>query len=174
MPLLFAIVAISGFAIALACAFASSASFVLVTHQSVKFAALWSLSRLLSFLRHLFCHSPIHQLLFHDTTSLIRLVLSRLLPCRLCTLFQATTHTSSYDMSLLVSESLCVVFASCVPTFPRSIGTGSLSALISLMMISNFSGSSSNFLGSVRKRPCDVLWHHFSSPLSSSVLHQSL
>ena len=64
--------------------------------------------------------------------------------------FRVIAHTSSYDMSLLVSESLCVIFASCVPTFPRSIGTGPSSAIISLTMVSSFSTISSNFLGPVR------------------------
>ena len=53
-------------------------------------------------------------------------------------------------MSLLASESLCVVFASCAPTLPKSIGTGPSSATISLTMISNFSMISSKFLGPVR------------------------
>ena len=60
---------------------------------------------LLPFLRYLFRHSSIHQLLFHDATSLIRSV-----PAPLAALypFQEIAHTSSYDMSLLVSESLCI------------------------------------------------------------------
>ena len=64
--------------------------------------------------------------------------------------FRAIAHTSSYDVSLLVSESLCVILASCVSTFPRSIGTGPSSDIISLMMISSFSMISSNFFGPVK------------------------
>ena len=64
--------------------------------------------------------------------------------------FQAIAHTSSYDMSLLVCESLCVIFASCVPTFPRPCGAVPLSAIISLMLVSSFSMISSNLLGPVR------------------------
>ena len=59
-------------------------------------------------------------------------------------------HTSSYDMSLLESESFCVIFVSFVPTFPSSIGTGPSSAIISFTMISSFSIISSKFLGPVR------------------------
>ena len=59
-------------------------------------------------------------------------------------------HTSSDDMSLLVSGSLCVIFASCVPTFHKSFGNGLSSAIMSLMMISSFSMTSSDVLGPVR------------------------
>ena len=87
---------------------------------------------LLSSIR-LFCHSPIHQLLFH-----VPAPFGPFLPVPLPALypFQAIAHTLSCDTSLLASWSVCVVLASCVPTFPRSIGTGPSSAIISLMMIS--------------------------------------
>ena len=71
------------------------------------------------------------------------------------------THISSYDMSLLTSWSLCVVVASCVPTFPRSSGTGPSSAITSLMMTSNFSMIFVELSRSRQELPCEVLRHHF-------------
>ena len=46
----------------------------------------WDPFCLLSWLRHLSCHSSIHQLLFHDAMFTIRLVPFCLLLCRPCTL----------------------------------------------------------------------------------------
>ena len=53
----------------------------------------WSPSCLLSCLRHLSCHSSIHQLLFHDATLQVPSDFPCLFPCRLCTLSrQWRTH----------------------------------------------------------------------------------
>ena len=116
---------------------------------------------LLYFLGHLFCQPSTHQLLFHDTTFLLHLVLSCLFPCQLCFLLNAMAHISSYGMSLLASWSLCVVVASCVQTFPRSSGTGPSSAITSLMMTSNFSMIFVELSRSRQELPCEVLRHHF-------------
>ena len=125
-------------------AFASSACFGLVTVQ-IRFGALGAL--LASFLASVISSAtrPFIPFFFHDATLPLRWVLSCLFPCQRCTLSKR-----SHTRSLLVSESLCVIFAWCVRTFPRSIGTGPSSAIISLMMISSFSMISSNFLGPVR------------------------
>ena len=123
-PLLSAIVAVSGFTLALAFAFPPIASLVLVAHSSL--LPLGPLC-LLSWLRHIPCHSSTHQLLGHNAP------------------FQAIAHTSSCDVSLLLSESLCVVFASYAPTLPWSTGVGASSDTFSLM-ISNFYRISSKFL----------------------------
>ena len=106
--------------------------FLCPCHCTIRVCCPSSPSYLLSFLRHLFCHSPIHQLLLHEATSLIRSVLSCLIHGQLSILSTRSHHTSSYDMSLLVSESPCVIFASCVPTFPRSMGTGPSSDILKL------------------------------------------
>ena len=109
---------------------------------------------------------------FHDATPLIRLVLSCRFPLPALYTFQAMAHTSSCDMSLLMSESSCVDFVSYPLTFPKPI--------ISLMIISSFSTISSNFLGPVtwlhlsdlqNCGPCRTLRHMASataSPQSSS------
>ena len=128
MPLPSAIVAIESFALTFAFAFVYVGSFVFVT-VPIRCADLGAFLFLLSFLHHLFRHSlhssaPSSYLL--GTTSLLRLVLSCLLLYQFCIL-STRPHTSSHDMSLLSSWSLCVVLASCVPTLSRLIGTGTSS-----------------------------------------------
>ena len=74
--------------------------------------------------------------------------------------FQAIAHTSSYDMSLHAFWSLCVDLAPCVP-FPRSVGSGPSSAIISLMMISNLFHILVEFPRPRQELSLAVLWHHF-------------
>ena len=61
--------------------------------------------------------------------------------------FHAIAHTSSCDMTWFASGSSCAVVASCVPTFPRSIGIGPSPGTTPLMATSNSSMISSKFLG---------------------------
>ena len=91
------------------------------THRANQVCCPWNMSYLLSLFRYLFGHSSTHQLLFHDATSLIRWVLF-CLPTPLPAMqdLHGIAHTSSYDMSLLVCESLCVVSASCVSPLVKS------------------------------------------------------
>ena len=105
----------------------------------------WSPSCILSYLHHLSCRSAIHQLRSHDAVFLIHSVFFLHAPLPALYPFQAMAHTSSYDMSLLVSESFCVIFVPFVPTLSRSVGTGPSSAIISFTMISSFSIISSIF-----------------------------
>ena len=119
MPLLSAIAAISGFVLAFVFAFAfvSSASFC-PCHRTNQVCCPWtpflppflppsSLPSLVhSSAPYPRCHAP-------DPVLFLRAPLPALNP------FQAIAHTSSYDVSLLVSESLYVILASCVPTYPR-------------------------------------------------------
>ena len=122
--------------------FAFAFAFASVSSDSFVGALLTSFLSSISFATRPFINS-----FFHDATSLIRLVLSCRLPCRHCTQAMRSHTRRRVTCRCSCPDQLCVVFVSCVPTFPKSIGTGPSSAIISLMMIFSFSVISSQFLG---------------------------
>ena len=114
VPLLSAIEAISSvdLAFTLNFAIASSASFACVNAALGAFLASLLSSIISSATRLLissFYHVPA------PTGPFLHAPLPALYP------FHAIAHTSSYNQSLPASESLCVVFVSCVTTFPTSV-----------------------------------------------------
>ena len=141
MSLLSAVVAVSRFTLALAFALASvtSASFC-PSHRTKKVCCPWTSSCLVSCFRRLLCHSSpsprCHTSGPFDP--FLPIPLQALYP------FQAIAPVSSYDVSLLVSESLCVLFASCVPLAQVRRQQHSIDDDLSFSMIS------SNFLGPVK------------------------
>ena len=91
------------------------------------------------------CRSAICLLLFHHAMFPIHSVLSYLLPCG-PSIFSRPWRTSLHATCRCVSESFCVAFVSCVPTFPRSIGTGPSSSHHLVLNDLQFLHNSSNFL----------------------------
>ena len=129
-------------------AFVSIGSFI--CHRANQVCCPWSPSDLLSFLHRLFCHASIHQPLFLGTTSLLRLVLSCLLTCLLCTISKRS-HTR------LRATCRCPCSSHSVSSshrtyrhFPGPLALVRRRSIISLMMISSFSMISSNHLGPLR------------------------
>ena len=129
VPLLSAIVAIPGFRSYLYLSLSLFPCFhSILCHRTNQSCCPRSLSCLLSFLRHPFLS------LVHSSAPVPRYhVPAPFGPSLACSLASFVpfpsdrTHTSSCDMSFLASESLCVVFGSCVPTVPSSIGPGASS-----------------------------------------------
>ena len=119
MPLLSAIVAISGFALAFVfCLRLCFQCLLCPCHRTNQVCCPWT-----PFLPPFLPPSPLPSLVHSsapyprchapDPVLFLRAPLPALNP------FQAIAHKPSYDMSLLVSKSLCVILASCVPTYPR-------------------------------------------------------
>ena len=171
MPLLSAVVAVSGFTLAFALELAFYLAPLVLVTLPIGFATLGALLASLlppsSLLPLSHSSAPFPRCHVPDP-------LGPFLPAPLPALypFQAMAHTSSYDMSLLVSEAFCVVFVSCVPTFP----VPSARPVVSHYLVHNDLQFLHNFIKRSRSRqefPFDVFWHHLprhAQPLSVTTL----